>query len=628
MSSLRLLFEILFSRPGARLLLMLCSLMSASFGLLAAFTQKEFVDHLMGISTASYGVELHPVAWLGLGFLFLLLTLILSQTVNYVGAKESLLMQRHLADRLYGKVLRLQASDLRGRSVGEIVSIYTGDIPGATVLLEQSLPQGFGILFPLILAPWALITLFHIPASIVLGLLAVVLVINLALAFRQSRFFFHFKKLAADRVGLVNEWVQNIRTLRVLGLTEAFENKIIQVRKVETKNRIGMLTNGQSMNAISSSMTFLINVILVVVLVRLQPGAVTPGSLLAMLWIVGIFLTRPFRQLPWFFTFVFDGWTSLRRVARALDMTSIDPQIAPVPSQPTTSPSAELRSAQTTKTAQILALQVDDLNLRIQSVELLKNINLEIKSGEFIAIVGEVGSGKSLLLQSLLAETPATFGRYQILGKDMSTISLNQMRSQFAFVPQEGFTMSASLLENVAFDYDLTNPTPEIETRVKNALRLSEFQADIDQLPAGLKTEIGERGVNLSGGQKQRISLARAVYSDAPILLLDDTFSALDTDTETLLIQGLFSTEWKERTRILVTHRLTILPKANRIYFMQEGRIVDVGTWDELLIRSADFRLFVQSVKSREVAAPRSPEPRLPEAEPVTTDVTEASHED
>lgn len=593
MSSLRLLAEILFSRPASRALLILCSCLSASLGLFAAFAQKEFVDQLLGAPMMFMGTDLHPVAWLIIGFIALLGNLALAQAVNYIGAKESLAMQRRLADQLYARVLRLHSVDLRGRSVGEIVAIYTTDIPGATVFIEQSMPQGFGILFPLVMAPWALIKLFNLPLSFVATLLGALLVVNFTLAFRQSRFFFLFKKLAADRIGLVNEWIQNIRTLRVLGLTEAYEQKIIQVRKVETTNRIRMVTNGQSMNAISSSMTFLVNVVLVLVLMRTQPEAITPGGLLALMWIVGIFLTRPFRQLPWFFTFVFDGWTSLKRLAEALSLESREPRILPAP--------GVLSHANPAS-----ALIIKNLELNLQGQQLLSGINLEIPEGEFAAFVGEVGSGKSLLFQSLLGETPAQFGAYVIQGQDMAGKSLSEIRRHFSFVPQEGFTMSASLFENVVFDYDQIAPPLELRQSVTRDLRLSEFDPDQERITHGLDTEIGERGVNLSGGQKQRISLARAVYASAPLLLLDDTFSALDSETENKLIQGLFATTWKNRTRLLITHRLTILPQVDRIYFMKEGRITETGTWCELRAKSAAFNEFVHSVES---AAARAPEP-------------------
>lgn len=592
MSSLRLLAEILFTRPAYRTFLIFCSLMAAITGLGAAFAQKEFVDTLMGAPLLFQSVDLHPLAWLAVSFVFILLSLALSQTVSFLATKESLFMQRTLADRLYQRVLELQSSDMRGRSVGEIVAIYTTDVPGSTILIEQSMPQGFGIFFPLVLAPMALIHLFDLPILFVVGMLGTVVLINLVLAFQQSKYFFLFKKLAADRIGLVNEWVQNIRTLRVLGLTSAFEQKIIKVRKNETENRINMLTNGQTMNAISSSMTFLINVAVVALLVQRSPQQITPGGLLALLWIVGIFLTRPFRQLPWFFTFIFDGWTSLKRLSSALSMRSTPPQI-------------QRASPSVAKAAKGKELFIQDLNLKIHGHQLLSDIRLEIGPGEFVAIVGEVGSGKSLLLQSLLGETPASFGAYIVQGEDASQKPMSDIRSHFAFVPQEGFTMSATLVENVLFDYDASaasNSNPELLGRIESVLHQAEFDPSTERISNGLFTEIGERGVNLSGGQKQRISIARAIYNEARILLLDDSFSAVDADTEKKLIRGLFEKAWKKRSRLLVTHRLTVLPQADRIYFMQKGRIVDSGTWDELRARSTDFVLFVQSIAANEAA--------------------------
>ena len=125
-------------------------------------------------------------------------------------------------------------------------------------------------------------------------------------------------------MGLVGQWVQNIRTLRILGWVSEFEKKILKVREFETENRLMMLTNSQTMNSISSSITFIINIVAVISYLSVTNNRMSSGTLLALLWIIGIFLTKPFRQMPWFFTFLFDSWTSLRRVNLFLRLKNID----------------------------------------------------------------------------------------------------------------------------------------------------------------------------------------------------------------------------------------------------------------------------------------------------------------
>ena len=572
----------------------LLAAISTLFGLLGPLFQKAFLDRLSHSATFSW-MEIgwlsaaSPSLLLALSFLCLLFALGLYQSVVYLGTREAIWMQRKLAQRLYDHTLELRSESLHGKSVGEIVSVYTTDIPGATILLDQSLPQGLGIFFPLTLGPWVLIQYFEIPFWNLFPILAAMLALNLFLAFRQSRFFFLFKQLAADRVGYVNEWIQNLRTLRILGWVHAFEEKIFGVRKVETANRISMLNNGQTMNGIASSITFVLNVYLISVVIALHSESVTPGTLLALLWIVAVFLTRSFRQMPWFFTFVFDAWTSLKRVADLLDLSNRE--LMPR--------ATEFQKLQTWGSHQA-AIRVRDLNFSIQGQVLLENVSFDAGLGEFLAIVGEVGSGKSLLLLSLMGETGSTFGEYLISGNDARKLPLDQLRQFFTFVPQEGFIMSASLRENVIFEYGAGLDQDEA---VKTSLRRAQFDLAQERVTDGLETEIGERGVNLSGGQKQRVSLGRVDYFEAPIVLLDDCLSAVDVDTEKKLIRDLLSGSWKDRTRILVTHRLSILHEVDRIVFLEQGQVKAVGTFEELMRGSAEFREYTASIARTEMAS-------------------------
>jgi ABC-type multidrug transport system fused ATPase/permease subunit len=587
----KLLFEILFSRPIFRVLILLSSFFAALCGLMAPFFQKEFLDTLSGntnILASSFGplaahLPTTPLGYLVLSFLAMLGNLGLNGVTNYLGAREAILMQRQLAERLYHRLLVLRTDSLLGRPIGELVAIYATDIPSMTILLEQSLPQGLNIFFPFLLAPLAIGFFFHIPLWPIITLMSIIGVIGFGMAYRQSRFFFRFKRLAAERTGLVNEWVQNIRTLRILGWMRSFEEKIFAVRRVETANRIKMLTNGQTMNSISSSVTFLLNVVALTSLVYLSDQPVTPGTLLALLWIVAVFLTRSFRMMPWFFTFLFDAWTSLQRVHTVFQLHNQEPQVRHLEFQ-------KLK----TLAAPDPALLVKNLNLAIGGKSILKSMNLRIEPGEFITVVGEVGSGKSLFLLSLLGETGASFSEYRLGDNNALELPLDQLRQFFTFVPQEGFIMSGSLRENVAFEYGV-DPR-KVDEGISESLRRSQFDLRTERIEQGLDTEIGERGVNLSGGQKQRVSLARVDFYQAPVILLDDCLSAVDVDTEKKLLADLVEGAWKGRTRILVTHRLSVLEKSDRILFLRNGEIHASGRFHELVAENEQFRQFVSTV--------------------------------
>lgn len=577
-----LLSEVVFTRFHARVIVLFTSLLAAVLGLLGPFFQKEFIDQLTGVSSHWHLIQFNnPLGYILGAFLAVLLSQMFSQLTTYLSVRESLYMQRVFAQRLYEKTLHLRIDTMSGKPVGEIVALYATDVQGATVFLDQTLPAGCSTLFPLLLAPYAISLLFDIPLWPTVLLMVIIICFNTFLAFRQSKFFYHFKKLAAERIGLVNEWIQNIRTIRILGWTHQFESNIFAKREIETSNRIMMVTNGQLMNAISSSITFILNVVALGSLVFYSKHHITSGELLALLWIVGVFLTRPFRQMPWFFTFAFDSWTSLKRLEEFFS----------------TKNNETIKSAATTPSHfashDQYALQVRGLNLVISGRKILTDIDINIAHGEFVAIVGEVGAGKSLLLLSLLKETGAHFDSYQLGDKNALTLPLDEVRNQFAYVPQEGFIMSATLRENVAFLYDIE---AERDPMIEESLQLAQFDLSTERVENGLNTEIGERGVNLSGGQRQRVGLARVHFHQAPIMLLDDCLSAVDVDTEQKLFDQLILGAWGDRTRLLVTHRLSALGKVDRILFMEEGRIIDQGTFAELLARNQKFREYTTSV--------------------------------
>jgi len=232
-------------------------------------------------------------------------------------------------------------------------------------------------------------------------------------------------------------------------------------------------------------------------------------------------------------------------------------------------------------------IDVGGIHFEVDGKVLLDDIDITVKTGEWVAIVGEVGSGKSLLLKALIGAVPATYNHYRMKGKSTHGPMDPVVGSQFAFVPQENFTMSATLRENILFSYLEDAPERGTEKDLNNSLKQAEY-------PSDLSIEIGEKGVNLSGGQRQRINIARAHYSNRPIILMDDCLSAVDVDTEKHLIENLLSKEWGGATRILVTHRMSVLPHCDRILFMEGGKIRNQGEYQELCETVPRFREFIR----------------------------------
>lgn len=599
------------------IVMVVLSFIAAIAGLATPFFQKVFVDRLTYPSSdAAYGSGLfeqiegflfqyHALALLGVAFGMMLLAQWITTLTNWLGVREAMKRQELLAEVIYRKTMSLRLDQTAGQTVGEVVSIYATDVPGSTAIVDQTIPLGAGVVFPFICAPIAVQLICGIPVGITVVVMTVVLVISILMSIRQSRFFQMFKKLAADRTGLVNEWIQNIRLLRILGWIESYEKKIFKKRVEETVNRVRMVTNGQMMGAFGSSINFFMNLAAVATLARIKGPSATPGDYFALLWIFGVFLSRPFRQVPWIFTFTFDGWTSLTRIEKFLlrhvsSSEEVSHMLDEARRRERGQETPALSKRVVPKTGQELV--VDGMALSIDGREILSDISFALRPGEFAAVVGEVGSGKSLLLMSLLGETGAQVARLRVGDTSLVEKSREERLAFFGFVPQDGFVMSASLRENIVFRYDVG---PEQDAGILTALKAAQFDPGHEGVVDGLAAEIGERGVNLSGGQRQRIGLARAAYLSRPVILLDDALSAVDVETERLLFDSLLFGVWKETTRLMVTHRLSVLDRVDRILFLKDGRIADQGPMAQLVARNRDFREFIHSMGTDDSSAPK-----------------------
>jgi ABC-type multidrug transport system fused ATPase/permease subunit len=239
---------ILLHRWQWRLLIVLVSFIGALLGILGPYFQKHFIDALLNIPSKDiFGFENQwsPLGLVVVAFFCLVLTQALGFIATFLGMREAIILQRNLSERIYEKTLSLRPDSLQGRTVGEMVAIYATDVMGATIFLEQSIPAGASTLFPLILAPLGLKWLFGMPFNEVLLVMGAVITINSILAFRQSFFFMRFKQLAAERLGLVNEWILNIKALKILGWVEAYEEKIHQLRVTEPTTELPWSRTGK-----------------------------------------------------------------------------------------------------------------------------------------------------------------------------------------------------------------------------------------------------------------------------------------------------------------------------------------------------------------------------------------------
>ena len=230
-----------------------------------------------------------------------------------------------------------------------------------------------------------------------------------------------------------------------------------------------------------------------------------------------------------------------------------------------------------------------DLTFRYPDGEfdVLKNISFTIQPGERVGIVGKTGAGKTALVDLLLRTYNVPDGTLFVDGKDVNTVSIHSVRNACAYVPQDNFLFSDTIAHNIGFGVD--DATRE---DIDRAAALADVRDNIVDFKDGYETVLGERGVTVSGGQKQRISIARALLKDAPILILDDSVSAVDTSTEKIILDNLKASR-AGKTTLLIAHRISTVEGLDKIIFLEDGRVEAVGPHDSLYASCPEYRRMV-----------------------------------
>ena len=277
------------------------------------------------------------------------------------------------------------------------------------------------------------------------------------------------------------------------------------------------------------------------------------------------------------------GKASLKRISELLDA----PQ--DVVDRPDVTPLGEVRGD----------VEFRHLTFRYPDGEFdaLRDVSFTIRAGQRVGIVGRTGSGKTTVVDLILRTCNVPDGSLFIDGHDVNTVPIRDVRRAAAYVPQDNFLFSDTIARNI----DFTESVPDRE-RVSIAASLADVDSDVKDFPLGYDTVLGERGVTVSGGQKQRISIARALIKDAPILILDDSVSAVDTQTERAILDNLRRTR-QGRTTILIAHRISTVEQMDRIIFLEDGAVTAVGDHAGLYETCPAYRRMVELQKLEEEGA-------------------------
>ncbi len=480
-----------------------------------------------------------------------------------------------------GRLQRQPPSFFQCHQTGDLMARATNDINAVRMMTSPGIVQTASTLVTFFMALYAMFSISVVLTFAVLAPLPLIAVIVYRVIGRIDELFDRIQEQFAEMTARAQEVFSGIRVIKSYVREESEKRRFA----AETHEYIARnLALAKLEGAFRASLEVLLGAAVIAVVILggriVISGKLTLGSVIAMLAYAAM-IEWPMIAFGWLLNIWRQGLTATQRV---LAIYSIEPDIAD--------------DEQTDYTIERLRGEIElrgvGFRYGADGPPLLKNLSLKIPAGTHLAVVGATGAGKTTLVHLIVRLYEPTEGEILIDGRPLNSIPLAVLRRNIGLVQQETFLFSATLAENIAFGVENAD-----EEQIRRAAECAQLDRDLDQLPEGLQTLIGERGITLSGGQKQRTAIARALLKDPPVLIFDDAFSSVDTDTEAEILKQL-QPLLKNRTTITVSHRISTVRRADRIIVLDGGTVVEQGRHAELLARRGLYYAMYQRQRLEE----------------------------
>lgn len=544
-------------------------ILSNLFTVAGPYVLKMAIDAIRSGSLAErilrYGVLLVAVALLGAVAKYWM-----RELMNGISRR----METDIRNALFDHLLALPPEFFDTWRTGDLMSRTTNDIQAVRMVAGPAIMYAVNTAA---IASFALVLMIWIDPRLTLLAMIPMVVLPPAVFMFGTRIHHRFERIQAQFSELSNFAQENLAGARIVKAYAREEAQTALFGDLNREYKSRNLALARIWGLFHPTLAFFASLGAVIVLwfggAQVARGAITLGDFVAFSFYLTL-LMWPMIALGWVTNLFQRGAASMGRINELFDVTpSIREPDTPVAI-------GKVRGA----------IEFEGVSFRYPGTEreVLKEVSFLIEPGQTVAIVGATASGKSTLARLIPRLYDVSAGTIRVDGVDVRDVGLATLRDSIAFVPQEPFLFSMRLRRNIELRSGPNGVGDPVGGDLARALDVSQLRKTLPVLPDGIDTRIGERGINLSGGQKQRATLARAVYRDAPILILDDALSAVDSKTETAILRALRE-YMTGRTSIIVSHRVSAVRTADLILVLDDGRIVEQGVHDDLIAADGTY---------------------------------------